>query len=172
LVLENGRSDSDRENRRPQSQDFVLPIRLDGEHLVTSGLGLTRGVRAATMTLWSSVMRSAPYWNDASSNHTITGTSPYIGRVCWYSHGTDGTRFEKEIELAWNSTRRDQTMQTAEITYLIVTLLLALALMIKWKRQGAIAARLNRGLLGYVVARSTVQLSEPEDTRGEDLIPA
>ena len=62
--------------------------------------------------------------------------------------------------------------QTAEITYLIVTLLLALALMIKWKRQGAIAARLNRGLLGYVVARSTVQLSEPEDTRGEDLISA
>src|ERR1035437_5932907 len=60
LVLEDGRSDSDAENRRPQSEDFVLPIRLDGEHLVTSGLGLTRGVRAATMTPWSSVMRSAP----------------------------------------------------------------------------------------------------------------
>src|ERR1017187_5735687 len=62
---------------------------------------LPRGVRAATMTPWSLVMRSAPCWVDVSSNHTITGVSPYIGPAAatWYRYGTDGPRFEIEIAL-------------------------------------------------------------------------
>ena len=46
-------------------------------------------------------------------------------------------------------------MQTTEITYFTVTLFLALATLIKWKRRrDMIAARLNRGLRGYVDAKS------------------
>jgi hypothetical protein len=56
-------------------------------------------------------------------------------------------------------------MQAAEITYFTVTLFLALLTLIKWKRRrDLIAARLNRGLRGYVGGK--------EKTDEEGLIPA
>ena len=64
-------------------------------------------------------------------------------------------------------------MQPTEITYFTVTLFLALAALIKWKRRRDVnAARLNRGLRGYVAAKSTVRLPRPDETHGENLIPA
>jgi hypothetical protein len=64
-------------------------------------------------------------------------------------------------------------MSHAEIIYFTVTMFLALAALIKWKhRRDVIAARVNRGLRGYASAMSTVGLAMPEETRGEDLIPA
>jgi hypothetical protein len=45
-------------------------------------------------------------------------------------------------------------MNPAAITYFSATLFLALTTLIKWRRRrGTIAARLNRGLRGYVEAK-------------------
>ena len=46
-------------------------------------------------------------------------------------------------------------MQPTEITYFSAMMFLALATLVKWKRRrDLVAARLNRGLRGYVAARS------------------
>jgi hypothetical protein len=64
-------------------------------------------------------------------------------------------------------------MQHTEITYFTVTLFLALAVLIKWEyRRDVIAARVNRGLRGYVAGESTVRLPGHEETHGKNLIPA
>jgi LPXTG-motif cell wall-anchored protein len=63
-------------------------------------------------------------------------------------------------------------MQPAAIAVFGATLFLALAALITWKRRRDLnAARVNRGLRGYVAARSAVQLPGPEETHGENLIP-
>ena len=63
-------------------------------------------------------------------------------------------------------------MQLAAIAVFAVTLFLALTALIVWKRRrGLNAARVNRGLRGYVAAKSTVRLPNPERTHGENLIP-
>jgi hypothetical protein len=54
-------------------------------------------------------------------------------------------------------------MQPAEIVYFTGTLFLALAALIKWKRHRDVgAARVNRGLRGYVSGTSTIRLPQPE----------
>ena len=63
-------------------------------------------------------------------------------------------------------------MHVTEILYFTVTLFLALATLIKWKRRrDTIAQRLNRGLRGYVAAKSPVLVPGQEKPRPEDLIP-
>ena len=63
-------------------------------------------------------------------------------------------------------------MQPAAIAIFDVTLFLAITALIMWKRRRDLnAARVNRGLRGYVTARSTVRLPAPQETHGEDLIP-
>ena len=60
-----------------------------------------------------------------------------------------------------------------EIAYFSVTMFLALAMLINWKRRrDLVAARLNRGLCGYMAARDAVRLAVPEQTSGENPIPA
>ena len=64
-------------------------------------------------------------------------------------------------------------MQPAAIAIFAVPLFLALTALTMWKhRRDLNTARVNRGLRGYVAAKSTVPLSEPEETHGENLIPA
>jgi hypothetical protein len=59
------------------------------------------------------------------------------------------------------------------IVYFAVTFFLALAALLNWKhRRDVVAARLNRGLRGYVAGTSTVQLPPPQAAHGERLIPA
>ena len=48
-------------------------------------------------------------------------------------------------------------MQPTEIAYFSAMLFLALTTLVKWKRRrDVVTARLNRGLRGYVAARSPV----------------
>jgi len=64
-------------------------------------------------------------------------------------------------------------MQPAAIIIFDMTLFLAIAALIKWKRRRALnTVRINRGLRGYVTATGTAPLPGPEDTPGEDLVPA
>lgn len=64
------------------------------------------------------------------------------------------TDLDLKKRLRWNSTRKTQTMKPAAIAYFSATLFLALTTLIKWKRRrDTIAARLNRGLRGYVEAK-------------------
>ena len=66
------------------------------------------------------------------------------------------TDLDLKKRLRWNSTRKTQTMKPAAIAYFSATLFLALTTLIKWKRcRGTIAARLNRGLRGYVDAKGS-----------------
>jgi hypothetical protein len=68
--------------------------------------------------------------------------------------------------------RTNYTMQPAEIAIFAVTLFLALAALIQWKRRrDASAARVNRGLRGYVAAKSAILPPGPGETRREDPIP-
>ena len=54
-------------------------------------------------------------------------------------------------------------MLPTEIAYFTGTLFLALIVLIKWKRRrDLIAARLNRGLRGYVAAGGRFEPAEPE----------
>lgn len=65
-------------------------------------------------------------------------------------------------------------MLPSEIAYFTVTLFLALAVLINWKHhRDVVAARLNRGLSGYVAKKRkrTVRPSVTEDTPAENLIP-
>jgi hypothetical protein len=63
-------------------------------------------------------------------------------------------------------------MLPTEILYFTLTLFLALAVLIKWKRRrDLIVARLNRGLSGYVATRRTSRRPAAEETHGENLIP-
>ena len=63
-------------------------------------------------------------------------------------------------------------MQPVEITYFTVTLFLALAALIKWKRRrDTVSARLNRGLRGYVDAKLPAELSTTEGSNPDTLIP-
>lgn len=63
-------------------------------------------------------------------------------------------------------------MLPTEIAYFTGTLFLALVVLIKWKRRrDLIAARLNRGLSGYVAARKTVRRRAPKAAREESLLP-
>jgi hypothetical protein len=63
-------------------------------------------------------------------------------------------------------------MQPAEIAIFAMTMFLALTALIMWKlRRDLNTARVNRGLRGYVTARSAVLLSGPEETHGENLLP-
>jgi hypothetical protein len=64
-------------------------------------------------------------------------------------------------------------MLPAEIIYFTVTLFLALAVLIQWKRRrDVLAARLNRGLCGYVAARRTARRRPvPQEANAEKLIP-
>ena len=63
-------------------------------------------------------------------------------------------------------------MQPIAITCFTATLFLALAVRTQWKRRRDVtAARLTRGLRGYIDALSTVQLPGREETQGERLIP-
>ncbi len=70
-------------------------------------------------------------------------------------------------------------MHPVEITYFAITLFLALAGLIKWKyRKDEMAARLNRGLKGYVEGKgaahclATAKLPAADETGTEDLIVA
>jgi hypothetical protein len=64
-------------------------------------------------------------------------------------------------------------MLPTEIVYFAVLMFLALATLIAWKRRrDETAARLNRGLCGYVAANRTVPVTEPKDTAEESLITA
>ena len=65
-------------------------------------------------------------------------------------------------------------MLPAEMIYFAVTLFLALAALIQWKlRRYVAAARMKRGLAGYVAARRQrpLRAAVTEDTHAEDLIP-
>jgi hypothetical protein len=63
-------------------------------------------------------------------------------------------------------------MQPAAIAIFDVTLFLAITALIMWKRRRDLnAARVNRGLRGYVTAKSAVLLSGREETHGENLLP-
>jgi hypothetical protein len=65
-------------------------------------------------------------------------------------------------------------MLPAEMVYFAVTLFLALAALIQWKlRRVVAAARLKRGLAGYVAARRQrpVRAAMTEETKTENLIP-
>ncbi len=65
-------------------------------------------------------------------------------------------------------------MLPAEMIYFALTLFLALAALIQWKlRRYVAAARLKRGLAGYVAARRQrpLRAAVTEDTSAEDLIP-
>jgi hypothetical protein len=74
--------------------------------------------------------------------------------------------------MSWNSNRKNQTMQPTEIALFAVTLFLALTALITWKRRrDAGAGRVNRGLRGYVAAKSTVVIPGPAETHRENLIP-
>ena len=68
-------------------------------------------------------------------------------------------------------------MLPTEIVYFAVLMFLALAALIKWKRRrDETAARLRRGLCGYVAANRTVPIqppaSEPKDTEQRSLMTA
>jgi hypothetical protein len=67
-------------------------------------------------------------------------------------------------------------MKPTEIIYFTVTLFLALAELIQWKRRrdvlDVLDARLNRGLCGYVAARGGIRgLPVPQETAADTLIP-
>ena len=63
-------------------------------------------------------------------------------------------------------------MQSTQIAVFAGTLFLALGNFIKWKRRRDLAhARVNRGLRGYVAAKSGVRLQMPNETHGENLLP-
>jgi hypothetical protein len=63
-------------------------------------------------------------------------------------------------------------MRPQEIVYFGATLFLALVALIKWKRRRDLAAaRVNRGLRGYVAAEVTVEPPAAEETQGKNLIP-
>jgi hypothetical protein len=64
-------------------------------------------------------------------------------------------------------------MQPTEIIGFGATMFLALAALIKWKRRrDLVAARLNRGLRGYVDGTGAIVVPVPEKTPAENLIPA
>ena len=64
-------------------------------------------------------------------------------------------------------------MLPTEIAYFAVLMFLALAALIKWKRRrDETAARLRRGLCGYVAANREVRASGPKDTEEEALVTA
>ncbi|MGD0773537.1 MAG: hypothetical protein ABSC05_12015 [Candidatus Solibacter sp.] len=64
-------------------------------------------------------------------------------------------------------------MKPVEIVYFGTAMFLALATLIKWKRRReVIAARLNRGLRGYVAGKSAALLPEEQKPPSENLIPA
>jgi hypothetical protein len=64
-------------------------------------------------------------------------------------------------------------MKPVEIVYFSVAMFLALATLIKWKRRrDVIAARLNRGLRGYVSGKKPALLAEEQKAPSENLIPA
>jgi hypothetical protein len=65
-------------------------------------------------------------------------------------------------------------MLPAEMVYFAVTLFLALAALIQWKlRRYVAAARLKRGLAGYVATRRKrpLRAAVTEETEAESLIP-
>ena len=63
-------------------------------------------------------------------------------------------------------------MRSTEIAFFAVTLFFALASLIRWKRRrDRIAATVNRGLRGYVAARSAIWLPGPEQTPARKPIP-
>jgi hypothetical protein len=64
-------------------------------------------------------------------------------------------------------------MLPTEILYFTVTMFLALAILIKWKRRrDEIAARLNRGLSGYVATKRKSWRPATAEPPAESLIPA
>ena len=63
-------------------------------------------------------------------------------------------------------------MHTTEIAYFTVTLFFSLTLLIRWKRRrDLVAARVNRGLRGYVAAGSSRRFPEPQQRLAENPIP-
>lgn len=65
-------------------------------------------------------------------------------------------------------------MLPSEITYFTVTLFLAIAALIYWKhRRDVVAARLNRGLAGYVATgrKRPLRPAVKEESDTENLIP-
>ena len=63
-------------------------------------------------------------------------------------------------------------MLPTEIVYFTATLFLALVMLAKWKRRrDQIAARLNRGLSGYVAARKPFRRRLSKAVREESLQP-
>ena len=63
------------------------------------------------------------------------------------------------------------SMQAQEIVYFGAALFLALVALIKWKRRRDLAAaRVNRGLRGYVAAEGTVEHPPAEENHKENLI--
>jgi hypothetical protein len=78
------------------------------------------------------------------------------------------------MSLSWNRKQKSKVMLPAEIAYFAVTLFLALAVLFEWKRRRYVAAaRLKRGLAGYVAARrkGPVRAAVSEATEAESLIP-
>jgi hypothetical protein len=63
-------------------------------------------------------------------------------------------------------------MLPTEIVYFTGTLFLALVMLIKWKRRrDLIAARLNRGLSGYVAAKKPFRRTVSRSNRAGSLQP-
>jgi len=63
-------------------------------------------------------------------------------------------------------------MLPTEIAYFTGTLFLALVMLIKWKRRrDLVAARLNRGLSGYVAAKKAFRRPISKPAREESLQP-
>ena len=63
-------------------------------------------------------------------------------------------------------------MMPTEIAYFTVTLFLALTALIQWKqRRDLVAARLNRGLAGYVATRRKPRRRQTEEAPSESLMP-
>jgi len=61
-------------------------------------------------------------------------------------------------------------MLPLEVIFFAVTLSLALAFLIGWKRRRAVVhARLNKGLRGYVASRAKTKTVEVEETESEEL---
>jgi hypothetical protein len=82
-----------------------------------------------------------------------------VGR--WYGAGTARTLIEIDIELEWF--QEMPTMQPIDIAFFAGTLFLSLGTLIKWKhRRDVVLSRVNRGLRGYVAAKSTIMIPATE----------
>src|SRR5215831_11455068 len=90
---------------------------------------------------------------DIQSNHTITGSIPYI-RLCVPTRTLPvRAKLVRGMGLSLNkvTSEKEIAMSPTEIAFFSVTLFLALVALLQWKRRRMIAwERVSRGLKGYV----------------------